>query len=85
MEVETYAVEGRPWWNLASDGQYEGPFWQVLAFGDSRFLPAPHLRQPWHEKLQWVSRYSVEVRADIEQQAAARGVLCLGLCLGAPF
>ena len=58
-----YWVEGYRDWNLARDGQYEGPTWRVLSLGDTTYHGNAPLRR--HEReLQWVSRYEVSIRAE---------------------
>jgi len=77
-------VEGHPWWSLARDGKYEGPFWNVLALHDPHTLanrdPArDHSvpRERWENESQWVARYELSVRSDGE-----RGWRCLGTFRG---
>ena len=61
-EGDRYWVEGYTSWNLARDGQYEGPFWRVLSLGDANYHKAPLCRH--QQELQWVSRYEVSIRAE---------------------
>lgn len=70
-DKERYTVEAHPDWSLARDGQYEGPFYQVVSLGDERYHKEP--RQRWQEELQWVTRYEVWARQEGERGWRAVG------------